>query len=241
MSMTKKSIPHHVAIIMDGNGRWAKQHNVPTIEGHRAGAKAAERIILAAQKAGVAYLTLYTFSTENFKRSSSWVTDLMGEFIYHLEHRLNFFTDQKIRISFIGDRSLLSKRMVFLMEQAEERTQKFEGLHVIFALSYGARNELTHATRRIAQDVKRGIIDVEHIDEHLVGQYLMTASFPDPDLFIRTSGEMRISNFLLWQVAYTEMVFTSVLWPDITAEHFHDLISGFPERERCFGSDRYAA
>lgn len=228
-------------MIMDGNGRWAKQKNLPTIEGHRAGAKAAERIILAAQDAGVRYLTLYTFSTENFKRASSWVTDLMAEFAYHLEHRLDFFIEKKIRVSFIGDRALLSKRMVFLMHQAEERTQEFEGLHVIFAMGYGARNEITHATRRIAQDVKRGIIEIEHIDEHLLNQYLMTASYPEPDLFIRTSGEMRISNFLLWQLAYTEMAFTHILWPDMTAAHFNELIAGFPTRERCYGQDRYAA
>ena len=239
--MSKNSTPRHVAIIMDGNGRWAKQRNLSTIEGHKEGAEATKRTIVAAQKAGVSYLTLYTFSTENFKRSSSWVAELMGEFVYHLEHKIDIFINNKIRVSFIGDRSLLSKKIVFLMDQAEDQTKDFVGLNVIFALGYGARNDITHATRRIAMDVKRGVIQPEHIDEHLVDQYLMTSRFPDPDLFIRTSGEMRISNFLLWQMAYTEMTFTPVLWPDFTADHFNQLISNFPNRERCYGQDRYAA
>lgn len=239
--MTQKQLPKHVAIIMDGNGRWANKHSLPIIEGHRAGAQTVEKVILASKDLGLSHLTLYAFSTENFKRSPIWVSEIMREFAHYLENKIDFFIQHKIRASFIGDRSLFSKKIDILMGQMEDKTKEFDTLHVIFAMGYGARNEIAHAVRRIAQDVKRDILHVDHIDEHLVHQYLMTASYPDPDLFIRPSGEMRISNFLLWQMAYTEMVFTPVLWPDMTESLFKELVLSFPERTRCYGRDRYAA
>lgn len=241
MSTFMNSAPKHIAIIMDGNGRWAEKKGVRTIEGHKAGGRVAEAIALAAKKVGVSYLTLYTFSAENFKRSPLWVAELLKEFTYYLEHKTDIFIEEEIRASFIGDRTLFSKKIQMLMARLEERTKDFKALHVNFAFGYGGRQEILRATKQIAEDVKAGKLKVDQIKADVFDQYLYTTHMPDPDLFIRTSGEMRISNYLLWQMAYTELYFTKTLWPDFTADEFMQILADFGKRERCFGLDRHAA
>lgn len=241
ITLSSFSVPQHIAIIMDGNGRWAKHHNLPLIEGHRQGGKTAEAIILEAKKQDIGYLTLYTFSSENFKRSPLWVAELLHEFEHYLEHKSHFFKDHGIRVRFIGQLSLFSTKLQNLMQKVEDETSSFTQLSVQFAVAYGARQELTHATQQIARAVQLGTISPQNITEELISSYLYTKNMPDPDLLIRTSGEMRISNYLLWQNSYAEFFFPTTLWPDFTPRHFTDIIHQWNERVRCFGKDRQAA
>ena len=214
-----RAVPRHVAIIMDGNGRWAKLRGKPRTMGHRSGVEAVRRTVEAAAEIGIEYLTLYGFSTENWKRPESEVSDLMGLLRLFIKRELATLHKNGVRIRIIGDRTRFDDDIRVLLANAEERTQGNTRLNLTIALSYGARAEIADA-----------------IDESVVEAHLMTVGMPDPDLLIRTSGEQRISNFLLWQSAYTEFVFDDVLWPDFGREHLEKAIENFAGRERRFGA-----
>lgn len=226
---------------MDGNGRWAKKRGLDPIEGHKQGGRTTEEIALIAKEVGVKYLTLYTFSTENWRRSPVWIAEFMKELGYYLENQTDIFMRERIRARFIGDRSGFSKKLQSLLTNLEEETKHFDTLHVNFALGYGARQEIAYAMRRIAEDVQKGHIKVNDIHPHMIHTYLYTRGMPDPDILIRPSGEMRVSNYLLWQIAYTELYFTDTLWPDFSSDEFLRIIEHYTKRERCYGRDRQAA
>ncbi|MFC1672830.1 isoprenyl transferase [Pseudomonadota bacterium] len=230
------SVPAHVAIIMDGNGRWAAARGLPRTEGHRRGAESARKVIKSASRAGVKYLTLFGFSSENWKRPSGEVLDLMGLLRLYLRKELAELHKQGVRFRVIGDRTRLPGDVQDLVEAAEERTKDNTGLNLVLALSYGARAEVTNAARALAERVRAGEIDPADIDEEAFAANLETADIPDPDLLIRTSGEQRVSNFLLWQLAYTEFVFTDILWPDFDDQEFESALVQFRARERRFGA-----
>jgi undecaprenyl diphosphate synthase len=227
--------PAHIAIIMDGNGRWAKARGLPRIFGHRKGAEAVRRTIQSAGDLGITYLTLFGFSSENWNRSEKEVGELMRLLRYYLQSETADLHSKGVRIKVIGDRTKFSSDTVQLIEFAEEQTKSNQKLTLVLALSYGARQEITTAVRAIAQDVVAGKLQPDDIDESLVSANLLTAGIPDPDLLIRTSGEQRISNFLLWQLAYTELVFDDCLWPDFGEENLKSAIQVFKSRERRFG------
>lgn len=231
-----QAVPRHVAIIMDGNGRWAKLRGKPRTMGHRSGVEAVRRTVEAAAEIGIEYLTLYGFSTENWKRPESEVSDLMGLLRLFVKRELATLHKNGVRIRIIGDRTRFDDDIRVLLANAEERTQGNERLNLTIALSYGARAEIADAMRQIARKVAAGEIRPDAIDEKVVEAHLMTVGMPDPDLLIRTSGEQRISNFLLWQSAYTEFVFDEVLWPDFGREHLEKAIENFAGRERRFGA-----
>lgn len=228
--------PVHVAIIMDGNGRWAKARGLPRTAGHKRGAEAVRRTVEAAREMGVSYLTLYAFSSENWKRPTGEVTDLMGLLRLYLRNEVANLHKNGIRLRVIGDRSRLSRDINALIDESEAKTADNTALTLVLALSYGGRQEIAEAARRLAQDVAMGRLDAAAIDEDAVAARLYTAGIPDPDLLIRTSGEKRISNFLLWQSAYAEFVFTDVLWPDFDRTHLEDAIRDFHGRERRYGN-----
>jgi undecaprenyl diphosphate synthase len=229
-------IPNHVAIIMDGNGRWATARGLPRAVGHAQGAEAVRRTVTAARNLGIRYLTLYGFSLENWKRPAKEITDLMGLLRLYLRKEINELHREGVRIRFIGDRSLLANDIVSLIEVSEEKTRSNTKLDLVVALSYGSRQEITRAAKQLAIDAAAGKIDPETIDENVIDGHLYTADIPDPDLIVRTSGEQRISNFLLWQSAYAELVFTDVLWPDFSREKLEDSIEEFSCRERRYGA-----
>ncbi len=228
--------PVHVAIIMDGNGRWARGRGLPRVEGHRRGADAVRRTVRAASDAGISYLTLFGFSSENWKRPMEEVRDLMGLLRYYLSKEIAELHKNGVRFRVIGDRSRLDSDIVAMISDAEHHTADNTGLTLVLALSYGSRAELVSAARSIASDVQAGALSIDEIDEGVVTQHLLTRDIPDPDLLIRTSGERRVSNFLLWQLAYTEFVFLDVLWPDFDATHLNDAVADFCSRERRFGA-----
>ena len=227
--------PVHVAIIMDGNGRWARARGLPRVEGHRRGAEAVRRTVRAAADAGISYLTLFGFSSENWKRPMEEVRDLMGLLRYYLSKEVAELHKNGVRFRVIGDRSLLDPDIVALISDAEHHTANNTGLALVLALSYGGRAELVHAAKSIAADVLRGDLSIDDVDETVVSQHLFTVDIPDPDLLIRTSGERRVSNFLLWQLAYAEFVFMDVLWPDFDATHLDNAVADYRGRERRFG------
>ncbi|OEJ68125.1 di-trans,poly-cis-decaprenylcistransferase [Magnetovibrio blakemorei] len=229
-------LPVHVAIIMDGNGRWASARGLPRTEGHRRGAESVRTVIKAASRLGVRYLTLFGFSSENWKRPSGEVMDLMGLLRLYLRKELAELHKQGVRFRVIGDRSRLSVDIQDLIIVAEQRTRANVGLNLVLALSYGGRAEIVNSARNMAERVKSGELDPENIDEDLFAKSLETADIPDPDLLIRTSGEQRLSNFLLWQTAYTELVFTDTLWPDFRTEEFELALSQYQSRDRRYGS-----
>lgn len=228
--------PIHVAIIMDGNGRWAKARGLPRTAGHRQGAETVKKVIKAAAAMGVSYLTLFGFSSENWKRPESEVKDLMGLLRYHLRSEIDELKREGVRFRVIGDRERLAPDIVALIDNAERLTAANTRLTLTVALSYGGRAEITAAMRRIAEEVAAGRLRAEDIDEAEIRRHLFTADTPDPDLLIRTSGEQRISNFLLWQLAYCELVFTDTLWPDFTGEDFQKAVRDYLGRERRYGS-----
>jgi len=228
--------PDHIAIIMDGNGRWAQARGLPRIAGHKRGAEAVRKTVEAAAKAGVSYLTLFGFSSENWKRPEREVGDLMGLLRLYLKSEVNELKKNGIRLSVIGDRSRFDRDIVRMIEQAEAETAGGARLTLILALSYGGRYEIVSAARELAQKAAAGELDPGDIDEKTFASHLDTAGVPDPDLLIRTSGEQRISNFLLWQLAYTELVFTDVLWPDFGAADLAAAIDDFNSRERRYGA-----
>ncbi|MGE5546397.1 MAG: isoprenyl transferase [Solirubrobacterales bacterium] len=228
--------PLHVAIIMDGNGRWAKARGLPRTAGHKRGAEAVRRTVECAREMGIGYLTLYAFSSENWKRSPSEVTDLMGLLRLYLRNEVNSLAKNGIRLKIIGDRSRLGPDIVALIEESEAKTAANTALTLTLALSYGGRQEILDAARAIARDVASGRISPDAVDEAMFVGHLATAGMPDPDLVIRTSGEKRISNFLLWQSAYAELVFVDVLWPDFGQAELEAAIRDFHGRERRFGA-----
>jgi undecaprenyl diphosphate synthase len=229
-------VPRHVAIIMDGNGRWARARGKPRTAGHRAGVEAVRRTVQAAAEIGIEYLTLYGFSTENWKRPEGEVSELMGLLRLFIKRELGALDKNGVQIKIIGDRDRFAPDIRALLDNAEKRTVANSRLKLTIALSYGARSELVDAVRQIARRVALGELSESNINEDLIEQNLATAGMPDPDLLIRTSGEQRISNFLLWQSAYTEFVFDEVLWPDFDRQHLEQAIENFAGRERRFGA-----
>lgn len=234
--LSQRRIPKHIAIIMDGNGRWAKSRGMPRTDGHRRGIDAVRRTIEASGELGVQYLTLFGFSSENWKRPIIEVDDLMWLLRRFLQSETARLHEKNVLIRIIGDRSTFSSDIVRLIEHSEQMTSGNDGLHLTAALSYGGRQEIVEAARALANDVASGRVSPDDIDADRFSSYLATADIPDPDLLIRTSGEQRISNFLLWQIAYTELVFSDVLWPDFDREHLESAIDEFNGRERRFGA-----
>jgi undecaprenyl diphosphate synthase len=228
--------PTHVAIIMDGNGRWAASRHMPKIAGHREGARAVRRTIQAAIENGVAWLTLYAFSSENWRRPAGEVIDLTGLLRQYLKSELAELKENGVRLRIIGDRERFDPDIQRSLAQAEVETSVNTRLNLTVALSYGARAEIAAASRKLAEAVRDGSLDAAQIDEGRVAGALATAGMPDPDLIIRTSGEQRLSNFLLWQGAYAELVFVDALWPDFGAEHFAAALAEYARRERRFGA-----
>ena len=228
--------PLHVAIIMDGNGRWARARGLVRTSGHKRGADATRAVVSGAVELGISYLTLYGFSSENWKRPRHEVDDLMGLLRMYLRSEIADLHRNGVRLRVIGDRSRLAHDIVALIENAEEQTRANTVLNLTIALSYGARDEIVQAARRHAVDVAAGRIRVEDIDEESFAKHLATPDIPDPDLVISTSGEKRLSNFLLWQSAYSELVFTDKLWPDFTKEDLAEAIREFHRRERRYGA-----
>jgi len=239
--MLNLNIPKHVAIIMDGNGRWAKARSLPTIAGHRAGAKAAEEVVSRAAEIGVDCITLWAFSSENWQREQTWVEELMGLFRWYLQHSVDKLMQNNVRMKIIGDRTTFATDLQDLMNSVEERTQQNTGITLVLALGYGGRDDIRRATQKIATDVQNGILRPEDITEDLISKSLDTKFCPDPDLLIRTSGELRISNYLLWQMAYTEYVFVDCFWPDFGAKQLDLAIEQYSKRHRRYGLYSVAA
>ena len=228
--------PQHVAIIMDGNGRWAQQRGRPRLFGHQAGARRIREIVNACPDLGVKYLTIFAFSTENWKRTQTEVSGLMSLFRRYIQKEAQDLHDEGVRVRFIGDRVRLEPKLVKLMDELEELTEGNDLVHLTIALNYGGRDEVARATKRLAQEVAAGRLDPETVDTETLARFLDTFVLPDPDLVIRTSGEARISNFLLWQSAYAEYEFTETLWPDFTKDIFGEIIHRYGGRERRFGA-----
>lgn len=226
--------PCHIAIIMDGNGRWAKKRNLPRTAGHAAGAEAFRRIAHHCRKLGVKYLTVYAFSTENWKRSEDEVAGIMRLLGNYLKEALADMEKNRVRFKFFGDLSRLSPKLQKLCRDAEEKSLEYD-VQVNFCLNYGGRDEIVKATQAIAADIQNGKIAAEDITEQLFSNYLYSKDVPDPEVIIRPSGEMRTSNFLLWQSAYSEYVFMDVLWPDFSEEHLEQAIAEYYKRNRRFG------
>ncbi len=228
--------PAHVAIIMDGNGRWAKSRGLPRIAGHRRGAEAVRRTVEAAAEFGIAYLTLFGFSSENWKRPTDEVDDLMGLLRHYIRAEIAELHARGVRVRVIGERRRLAPDIVTLIDNAEALTRGNGGLTLAIALSYGGRAEIAAAARAIAQAAVQGRLRPDEIDEAVFQRYLLTAEMPDPDLLIRTSGEQRLSNFLLWQTAYAELVFTSTLWPDFGKADLEKALRDYHSRDRRYGA-----
>ena len=228
-------VPVHVAVIMDGNGRWAAARGLPRVAGHRAGAQSVRRTIQSAITAGVDWLTLFAFSSENWRRPAEEVLDLTGLLRHYIRQELAELSREGVRVRIIGDRSRFDEDTRAELDRAEAATVGNTRLNLNVALSYGARGELVAAARAAGAAIARGELEAESLDEVAFGRFLFTAGMPDPDLIIRTSGERRLSNFLLWQSAYAELVFMDVLWPDFGAVHFGDALAEFARRERRYG------
>ncbi len=228
-------LPQHIAIIMDGNGRWAKQHGKMRVRGHEAGAEAVRKTVEAAAKLGIKHLTLYAFSTENWSRPKTEVNTLMGLLVRSLRRELDRIVTNDIKLSAIGSLDKLPKSVQHELQEVIQKTTHNSGTHLTLAISYGAREEIKQAVKQISEKVKNNIIPVESIDETIINEHLYTQHLPDVDLLIRTSGEVRISNFLLWQIAYAELYFTNELWPEFDEQSLHQAILSYQKRERRFG------
>ncbi|MBU2962338.1 isoprenyl transferase [Citreicella sp. C3M06] len=227
--------PRHVAVIMDGNGRWAQRRGRPRLFGHHAGAKRVREIVEACPDVGVKYLTIFAFSTENWKRTQSEVAGLMSLFRRYITKEARGLKEENVQVRFIGDRVKLDNKLIKLMDELEQLTSDCTGVNLTIAINYGGRDEVARATKRLAQDVAAGKLDPNEVNEETLPKYLDTCVLPDPDLVIRTSGEARISNFLLWQSAYAEYEFIDTLWPDFGAEEFSRLVNAYGTRERRYG------
>ena len=235
MRLQKNQLPRHVAIIMDGNGRWAENRGWPRIKGHQEGAESVRAVVRACKKMGVKYLTLYAFSIENWVRPAEEITGLMRLLRTFLVKEEKELHDNKIRLRAVGRLSDLPKRAFKELERVMDATKRYRQGTLILALSYGGRAEVVDAVKSIAERYKRGSISLDQIDETMVSESMYAPDVPDPDLLIRTSGEMRISNFLLWQLSYTELYVTDVLWPDFREEEFMKALSSYEQRHRRFG------
>jgi undecaprenyl diphosphate synthase len=231
----KASLPRHVAIIMDGNGRWARERNLPRIEGHRAGAESARNIIRTAGELGIKYLTLYAFSVENWNRPKDEVDALMKYLVHYLKTETSELNKNNVQLEVIGQIYRLPEAVQEHLRKSIATLSKNNGLTLIMALSYGGRTEIVDAVRSIALKAKQGELDPAEITEQVFAQHLYTRNLPDPDLLIRTSGEMRVSNFLLWQISYTELVVTPTMWPDFRKPQFYAALEEYTRRHRRFG------
>ncbi len=233
--LDRQNIPHHVAMIMDGNGRWAKKRGMPRLFGHRQGVETVEKIVRACVKLGVKQLSLYAFSTENWKRPQDEVSGLMRLLVEYFDKKTDQLNEEGVKIRVIGNVGALSKVAQQSIFNAEEKTKNNDVLGLNIAINYGGRDEIVQAVSRIARGVQEGTIAPDEINEEMVGQYLYTKGIPDPDLMIRTGGEKRISNFLIWQLSYAELWFTDVYWPDFDIETLAQAIYAYQNRERRFG------
>ncbi len=230
-----KVLPKHVAIIMDGNGRWARKRFLPRIEGHRNGAKSVRMVVEESRRLGIRYLTLFTFSTENWRRPEQEVGGLMHLFVQHLESELDLLLKNGVRLRAMGDLSRLPESVRSLLERNEERTKDLDGMDLILAVSYGGREEIVRAARKLASEARAGTLDPDTITEETFSGGMYLADVPDPDLLIRTSDENRISNFLLWQLAYSEIVVSPLFWPEFSKEEFMRCLHDYAGRNRRFG------
>lgn len=228
--------PSHIAVIMDGNGRWAKRRAMPRSAGHKKGADTVRRVIESCLESQINYLTLYAFSSENWQRSEQEVNDLMALLKFYLEKELPALHEQNIRLLIIGDRYSLPAEIQEKVQNAEQLTKGNTALTLAIALSYGSHQEITLAVKHIINDVQKGALTTDAINDKTIESYLYTAQLPAPDLLIRTGGEQRLSNFLLWQCAYTELYFTNILWPDFSKKDFEDALNNFATRERRYGT-----
>ncbi|MGJ8736853.1 isoprenyl transferase [Zobellia laminariae] len=233
--LDKNKMPRHLAIIMDGNGRWAKQKGKLRVFGHENGVKTVRETVENCVKIELEYLTLYTFSTENWKRPKIEIDTLMRLLVSSLKKELKTFSENNIRLNAIGDLESLPKKANKELKEVMEKTRENTGMTLTLALSYGAREEIKNAVKQISTKVKNNIISIENIDETIINSHLYTHDLPDVDLLIRTSGEHRISNFLLWQIAYAELYFVEVFWPDFSSQHLAEAIKSYQNRERRFG------
>lgn len=231
----QRNIPRHIAIIMDGNGRWAKQRNKERYEGHIAGVDSVRAVVRAAVRNGISYLTLYAFSTENWGRPQAEVDAIMELFCKTVMNEAEELCRQGVKVQIMGERTRFSERVLEMIDHIERTTAAADRLTLILAFNYSSRREITLAVRDIAAKVARGEMAAESIDEEVISQHLMTASTPDPDLIIRTSGECRLSNFLLWQASYAEFYFPETLWPDFGEEAFDRAIEAYTQRDRRYG------
>lgn len=230
--------PRHVAIIMDGNGRWATQRHRPRLFGHHAGAKRVREIVEACPDLGVKYLTIFAFSTENWRRTQVEVAGLMSLFRRYITKEAKALCEENVQVRFIGDRVKLDNKLITLMDELEQMTATCTGVNLTIAINYGGRDEVARATRRLAHDVAAGKLDPDEVNEETLPKYLDTCVLPDPDLVVRTSGEARISNFLLWQSAYAEYEFVDTLWPDFSGAEFGRLVTAYGQRDRRYGGVR---
>jgi len=230
-----RSIPKHIAIIMDGNGRWAKNRLMPRFAGHKAGVEAVRGVVEQCAKLGVKVLTLFAFSSENWRRPAKEVGLIMELLHTALGREVKRLHENNVQLRFIGDKSVFSEKLQSRLREGEEATKSNTGLTLVVAINYGGKWDISHAARLMAQQVKDGNISVDDIDEKLFASYLSSCDLPDPDLFIRTGGEKRISNFLLWQLAYSEMFFTETLWPDFNEHTLSQALESFAQRQRRFG------
>ncbi len=233
--LAAQPVVQHIAIIMDGNGRWAQRRNLPRTAGHHAGVKATRAVIEACQPLQIKHLTLFAFSSENWQRPEDEVSTLMSLFLSTLSKELATLHEKNVRLRFIGDKSAFSDKLQQQMRAAEVLTAANDGLNLSIAANYGGRWDITQAARTLAKKVQNGILEPRHITEKALGQHLSLAELPDPDLLIRTGSESRVSNFLMWQLAYTELHFSDVLWPDFGREQLQAALEWFKQRQRRFG------
>ncbi len=228
-------IPEHVAMILDGNGRWAKKRGLPRQMGHKKGCETLEQVVEDAARIGIRYLTVYGFSTENWKRPEAEVGALMQLFRFYAKRLLKIAKEHDVRVKMIGERNRFAPDLIAAINSLEEETKDAKGMTFIIAVNYGGRDEITRAVRRVMEDAKAGKLSPEEMDETVFSSYLDTAGIPDPDLLIRTSGELRLSNYLLWQLAYTELYVTDCLWPDFNKEELLKAIETYNGRDRRYG------
>ncbi|WP_213411197.1 isoprenyl transferase [Xylanibacillus composti] len=234
-SVEAEGVPKHVAIIMDGNGRWAREHGLPRVAGHHTGMNNVREITMAADRLGVKVLTLYAFSTENWKRPKDEVDYLMSLPQEFFPKMIGELEEKNVQVRMMGHRELLPEQTLQTVEEAVKRTESNTGLVLNFAFNYGGRKEILHSVQRLMEEAASGAVRADQLDESLFRQYLLSGDLPDPDLLIRTSGEIRLSNFMLWQLAYAELWFTDVFWPDFTEEHFQRAIHDYQKRVRRYG------
>ncbi|MGI9332211.1 MAG: polyprenyl diphosphate synthase [Gammaproteobacteria bacterium] len=234
-SIGADTVPQHVAIVMDGNGRWARRRRLPRVAGHRAGLESVKEVLRVCGDRGIRVLTLFAFSSENWRRPADEVATLMSLFSSALEQQLDRFHEHQVRLRVIGDLSAFSSSLQAQIRQAEQSTAGYDGLHLQIAANYGGRWDITQAARKVVEAVERGELCASDVCETTVHQHLCMSELPEPDLFVRTGGETRISNFLLWQLAYTELYFTETLWPDFHRSQFEAALAAFGVRERRYG------